>query len=323
MPGPAVRSASTNRTILRERDIQFSHGLLRNLKESGLTDNHHFPLPPHIAYVANGMLQESKQLLYHYTDRAGFLGILRSENVWATAYDCLNDPQELVFAKVLLKGELWKRCEGAPGLRGLLAEIDALNFGDVYIASFSKTGDLGTQWQLYAKREGVSLGFPREIFEAAAQLRSGITIADVVYEPSQQVKLLAPVVDEACATASIAASAGELKRSFVERVAPKFRLVAPVIKNHGWSAEEEVRVIFTGSSWQAKTRTRGDQKVRYVTFPFKRFYKYARSVDLHFENNRVAPSSSMARLEQVAREFQKGYYRFGAVSFSGMAINWP
>lgn len=189
MPGPSVRFTSATGAVIRERNLHYSQNVTFHLGNSGITDNHHFPLPEYIAYMSAGIIQGSKQFLYHYTTKAGFLSILNSECIWATAYDCLNDPEELVFAKRMLKGEVSKICQSQPGLTIIFSEIDLLSFGDVFISSFSRSGDLGSQWQLYAKKDGVSLGFPREIFEAAALSHPVITVAEVLYEPSQQVKL--------------------------------------------------------------------------------------------------------------------------------------
>jgi hypothetical protein len=40
----------------------------------------------------------NSEIVYHYTDAAGFLGIISSGRFWATNADFLNDPSETTFA---------------------------------------------------------------------------------------------------------------------------------------------------------------------------------------------------------------------------------
>ena len=48
--------------------------------------------------------------LFHYTDAGGFLGILSTRSIWATDSSCLNDRQELLYAKDLITDQLDRLC---------------------------------------------------------------------------------------------------------------------------------------------------------------------------------------------------------------------
>ena len=50
--------------------------------------------------------------LFHYTNATGFLGILKKKEIWATDTRCLNDREELLYAKEFIITELELCCEG-------------------------------------------------------------------------------------------------------------------------------------------------------------------------------------------------------------------
>ncbi len=47
------------------------------------------------------------EILYHYTNESGLLGILQSRHLWATAIEYLNDSAELVYAREELAHQAW------------------------------------------------------------------------------------------------------------------------------------------------------------------------------------------------------------------------
>ncbi|MEW6992526.1 DUF2971 domain-containing protein [Colwelliaceae bacterium 6441] len=90
---------------------------------------------------------------YHYTDAQTALKILTKKELWMTHTSFLNDTQEgkelrIYLNKALLNPEICK----------ILDYIDS-NF-ESYICSFSKNGDLLSQWRGYCPDgEGYSIGF--------------------------------------------------------------------------------------------------------------------------------------------------------------------
>jgi hypothetical protein len=94
---------------------------------------------------------------FHYTDRGGLDGILKSGQIWFTDYRHLNDNTELMHGIGLAKAMLAQRATTG-GLHGtLFGWIDDLltkrNFGralSFFIASFSRNPDDLHQWRSYA-----------------------------------------------------------------------------------------------------------------------------------------------------------------------------
>ena len=107
------------------------------------------------------------RLLYHYTDAAGLLGMLKSQRLWATNSRFLNDPTETEYAAKLVT-EIVKGLERDyplplfvevnEGIRGLLETY--IDRGEQYLACFCENGDLLSQWRGYgATGGGYALGF--------------------------------------------------------------------------------------------------------------------------------------------------------------------
>ena len=70
------------------------------------------------------------ELLYHYTDAKGLIGILESRQIWASNIRHLNDSSEFVQSNRMLKAEITRRLRDEPlGLHpdwsSLLSEIEA------------------------------------------------------------------------------------------------------------------------------------------------------------------------------------------------------
>lgn len=125
-----------------------------------------------------------EDLLFHYTRRTGFLGILKSRQIWASHASSLNDASEINYPYEVLTATLQRlRLEAQSGiiqafLSGMEARTAALP--SVFVASFTKEGDRRTQWPIYSKvGDGYSLGF--ESF-----LPPGALLLEVEYSREQQ-----------------------------------------------------------------------------------------------------------------------------------------
>ena len=116
--------------------------------------------------------QLEPELLYHYITQEGLLGILgdKDKKIWATHYRYLNDASEGQIVSKLLIEELTKRnCDEGVISQGeqILSEIASQ---DVYVTSFSKHGNLLSQWRAYSgKSGGYSIGFSPNYLEAVGK----------------------------------------------------------------------------------------------------------------------------------------------------------
>ena len=124
-------------------------------------------------------------LLWHYTDAAGLLGIVEKSQIWLTHVDFLNDSQEYRIARDLLHevlAEIGSDTQEQDLVRRFaqvaLARLqihdrqdERFPFG-AYVASFSTLDDDLSQWRAYG-RSGAkfSIGFSKEsLMQWAEQL---------------------------------------------------------------------------------------------------------------------------------------------------------
>jgi hypothetical protein len=137
--------------------------------------------------------------LFHYTSAAGLIGILRSQEMWATAYYCTNDSSELAAGKDVLKHrfsgltskmiredhplvlEYYSRgvdpMQYADGFESLMTNL-AFNQLQTYITCFCKAAGqedyshgLLSQWRGYGADGGYALQLSRKkLAEALAKI---------------------------------------------------------------------------------------------------------------------------------------------------------
>jgi hypothetical protein len=116
---------------------------------------------------------ELTETLFHYTDAAGVVGILRSGKLWATDSRFLNDAQESDYGLDYLASAVlaapnppkevshWAHKPGgsehfARYLESVAYEFKSGEFG-VYVACFCESGDLLSQWRAYGRDHGYSI----------------------------------------------------------------------------------------------------------------------------------------------------------------------
>jgi hypothetical protein len=132
--------------------------------------------------------QKEPELLYHYTDQKGLLGILQNKCIWATHLRYLNDTSEGKIVSQIVLDELNSRLNSdammqffgmSPIKRSGKIECEdeeIFNQGvtisswvtsqDVFVTSFSAEGNLLSQWRAYSDRSGgYSIGFSRSYLQ--------------------------------------------------------------------------------------------------------------------------------------------------------------
>jgi Protein of unknown function (DUF2971) len=134
--------------------------------------------------------QVEPELLYHYTTQEGLLGILKDKCIWATHLRYLNDTSEGEIVSRAVFEELSSRVNSFPLMQFLGVppiertvktqcddeEVISQGFAmsswatsqNVFVASFSKEGNLLSQWRAYSGASGgYSIGFPPSYLGAA------------------------------------------------------------------------------------------------------------------------------------------------------------
>ncbi|MCI2975533.1 MAG: DUF2971 domain-containing protein [Actinomycetota bacterium] len=118
---------------------------------------------------------DGPELLYHYTDAAGLVGIITTAELWATDALYLNDASEFTYVFELIREELQRLIKSdhpyPPGRAEVVGMIefarelaldslrDDMSF---FIACFCEEKDLLSQWRGYARGTGgFAIGFKR------------------------------------------------------------------------------------------------------------------------------------------------------------------
>lgn len=104
------------------------------------------------------------QVLYHYTSAKGLKGILDNRSFWCTDVNFVNDALEIKYGRKIIKERLdsYLKSETDQNVQlalRILAEFTGNNIYDTYIACFSESGDILSQWNNYANKGlGYNLG---------------------------------------------------------------------------------------------------------------------------------------------------------------------
>jgi hypothetical protein len=193
---------------------------------------------PRILYQEGG-------LAYHYCDSAGLLGILGTHRFWASNAVFLNDPTEGSYALDVARDFLEGR-RTATGVKGkfaaaVLERIDAGSDTDLYVVSFSRDGDLLSQWRGYGDfGRGYSLGF--DMAKLNPPLELGWMI-EVLYDPGHLRSTLEDIFE---IYTEFLDSEGRLADfdDAAEWCSPVLNLLAQGFKHPSYQQEREVRLLF-------------------------------------------------------------------------------
>jgi hypothetical protein len=110
------------------------------------------------------------ELLYHYTNQTGLLGIFEKRCIWATHFRYLNDLNEgKEFAEALREHEKHKDVKDESALESI-DRFRAWNARrNVFVTSFSENGNSLSQWRAYAGNAGgFCIGFEGVHLQKAA-----------------------------------------------------------------------------------------------------------------------------------------------------------
>jgi len=87
--------------------------------------------------------------IYHYTSQRGLLGILRRKAIWATEIRYLNDAEEYRYAFSKLRERLREGQYDPEFVDAITHAADFLHNYSIFVASFSRQGDMLSQWRAY------------------------------------------------------------------------------------------------------------------------------------------------------------------------------
>jgi hypothetical protein len=147
--------------------------------------------------------------LYHYTNDAGFAGVIESGKLWFSDIFALNDPSELRHGLRIAIDLLKARATATrPEIATFASMFERFDLdagieaaGHFFICCFSADGDDLGQWRAYADNgQGFNLGFDRRVLEDAFTRRSGKPIQQhstfpVTYDDKKLKRIQKTLVD--------------------------------------------------------------------------------------------------------------------------------
>ena len=197
------------------------------------------------------------QIIWHYTNDRGLLGIIQSATLFATQVAFLNDDRETRYATELFATALQETIQEQSG------DEDAVRFlrqvqeltkdhpvsptqgtSKFFITSFSADEDEVTQWDRYSKDHGYAIGF----FARGFYREPNSQLYRVIYERQKQVdavkKLVAATLTfyRAGLTAERQADPEQWGRDFFLAWDEWIYKLAPLAKDEHWRSENEFRL---------------------------------------------------------------------------------
>jgi Protein of unknown function (DUF2971) len=202
---------------------------------------------------------DPEEIVWHYTDGAGFLGIIQSSTLYATQVSALNDMNETKYATDLFKDAVQKVRQENRG--DVIAETFLQNVLEAvkedphlpthgtskfFVTSFSGEEDDLTQWDRYGKENGYAIGFYARGFYWREPTS---TIYRVFYDRTKQEEAVKKVAD--ATLQFFLEGLNEVRTTDAEKWGREFFAawnewvykLAPLAKDAKWKAENESRIV--------------------------------------------------------------------------------
>lgn len=226
--------------------------------------------------------------LFHYTNAAGLLGILRSSKLWATDPRFLNDAQETVYARELFTSTLASipnpalaphhPAHSAPEDFGpvfedykarIESELDSPLLA-VYVTCFCESGNLLSQWRAYGSDHGYAIEFEANALAALLEGVGGAhkELVQVRYGTEGAADAVAAVMRDVFADSNLG-HAGVHAHSMALEAAT----MLAAVKHPGFSEEKEWRLIIADEDRYGpatRFRTSSMAIIPYIEVPFPR-----------------------------------------------------
>jgi Protein of unknown function (DUF2971) len=221
-------------------------------------------------------LSRPKEILYHYTQTGGLLGIVQSGKLRASDVLYLNDASELEHARGVIHAVLRKAVYATTDQpdRALLGTMldgweDDPPVAEVYAFCLTENGDQLSQWRAYGGSAGYSIGF-RTANWHTANFTTGdpdewmLRLGKVIYDPRSQRAAVKELLARACRFLREQLRGGPMQvQQYQEFILTVNWLllthVTAFFKNSTFREEQEWRLIRARS-----TRTR---RTRYMDYP--------------------------------------------------------
>jgi hypothetical protein len=173
-------------------------------------------------------------LLYHYTTQAGLLGIVWSQELFATKIQYFNDSAEFHLALDLAFALLQEPdAGGTVERRARIAEqIHAVRQANIFAVSLTTDGDLLSQWRAYGRSSNMyAVGLRSSVLLRIAEERDGM-LSRCLYDTEGHRQKIGDAVDAAVHDGG---HADAFRNSILS--------IAPLVKHPSFEEENEWRLV--------------------------------------------------------------------------------
>jgi hypothetical protein len=244
---------------------------------------------------------KGEDVVWHYTNGTGFLGILQSATIHAAQVSSLNDTTETKYASDIYKKAVSELIDERVGDAEAVAFLNqvlefvkdepnspAHGISKFFVACFSGDEDELNQWDRYSKPNGYAIGFYSRglVREPTSQ------IYRVVYDPEKQLtaakKIAAATLDfyREGLTGERLENRGEWAKLFFHAWDEWVYKLAPLIKDKKWRSENEFRLV---------------HELKVSEFPDVRFSQKHKMMARHIPLDTPAWVKRRARLLPIAK----------------------
>jgi hypothetical protein len=140
-------------------------------------------------------------ILYHYTDQGGLLGIVEKAELWGTKLQYMNDATEFGLALSMARQALDSMIKTSMAsekkaaclkLRQSLSGLEAIN---IFAVCFCEEGDSLSQWRGYAGgHQGYSIGFASPALAQAASCKH-FNLKKCIYDSDIQLSIVNQAIE--------------------------------------------------------------------------------------------------------------------------------
>lgn len=210
-------------------------------------------LVPFISNEFKKYFTKNIKALYHYTNLDGALGIISNKIFWASHIKFMNDSKEYSHGLEVCESIVKKLINELPmdnPRRSYLEEVFAIleeQDTDIFVVSFSESGDLLSQWRGYSRSQyGISIGFDfTSLFDVSFQLsEQSFFPRKVIYDQKVQERIIRRIIDVALVSVEPSGMQPDYAPKEVARTIGYF---LPLFKHSTFSEEKEWRIIVTNS----------------------------------------------------------------------------
>jgi len=213
--------------------------------------------------------------LFHYTTKEGFLGIIKSKELWASHILYQNDYLEYNLALDILKETIKKNknvlIKYHIEINSVFDELKIWLNKCFYVVSLSEEKDILSQWRGYANTiPGFCIGFKKYYLNQLKTDYENIVIAKCIYDRTQQDSFILELLNDSLNNVSDKTNKNSTLSS---QIALRMMSYAPLFKHEKFKEENEWRIIIPNIKHNDKNfdiRTGKSYFIPYYKLAFKK-----------------------------------------------------